>query len=104
MDYSFPVEDPVKYQVTDRKSGEILNLKTFLYPAYFDAKEQEGGLNDGPKNPLDMDEARDLKGIVFFVHGFTDYSGRMAHVGQRFSELGYDFYSMDQRGHGKSDG
>ena len=38
------------------------------------------------------------------MHGFTDYVGRFAHLGQFFSELGYDFYGMDQRGHGKSEG
>lgn len=43
-------------------------------------------------------------GIVFFVHGYTDYSGRYAHVAQMFANRGYDFYALDQRGHGKSEG
>jgi alpha-beta hydrolase superfamily lysophospholipase len=34
-------------------------------------------------------------GIIFYIHGFTDYSARFAHLGKRFSEIGYDFYSMD---------
>jgi alpha-beta hydrolase superfamily lysophospholipase len=46
----------------------------------------------------------EFRGVVFYIHGFTDYIGRFAHVGQEFSKLGYDFYAMDQRGHGKSEG
>lgn len=41
-----------------------------------------------------------FKGVIFLVHGFTDYVGRFAHVAQYLSELGYDFHGMDQRGHG----
>ena len=47
-------------------------------------------------------KSNDYKGIVFFIHGFTDYAERQAHVGKSFSNLGYDFYIMDSRGHGKS--
>ena len=42
--------------------------------------------------------------MVFFIHGWSDYTGRQAHVAQKFSKLGYEFYAMDQRGHGKSEG
>ena len=38
------------------------------------------------------------------MHGFSDYSARFAHVAQKFSSLGYDFYSLDFPGHGKSEG
>lgn len=42
--------------------------------------------------------------MVFYVHGFSDYAGRFAHLAQMFSRAGFDFYSMDVRGHGQSDG
>lgn len=38
------------------------------------------------------------------MHGFVDYSGIYAHHGEIYSKLGYDFYAMDVRGHGKSEG
>ena len=50
------------------------------------------------------DESVEFKGVVFFIHGFTDYVARFAHLAEKFSQLGYDFYGMDQRGHGKSGG
>ena len=46
----------------------------------------------------------EFKGVIFYVHGFGEYVGRFAHVAQCWSEMGYDFFAMDQRGHGKSDG
>ena len=38
------------------------------------------------------------------MHGFTDYSRRNAHLAKKFADDGFDFYSMDYRGHGESDG
>ena len=34
----------------------------------------------------------EYKGIIFMVHGFGDYAERVAHVGKRFSDAGYDFF------------
>ena len=36
------------------------------------------------------------------MHDFGDYMGRYAHIGKAFSNLGYDFYGMDMRGHGNN--
>jgi pimeloyl-ACP methyl ester carboxylesterase len=33
-----------------------------------------------------------------------DYAGRFAHLSKLNAELVYDFFAMDSRGHGKSDG
>ena len=44
------------------------------------------------------------KGILIYAHDFTDYMGRNAHIGKEFATLGYDFYAMDMRGHGNSEG
>lgn len=38
------------------------------------------------------------------MHGYSAYNARYAHVGQVFSQMGYDYYCLDQRGHGKSGG
>ena len=46
----------------------------------------------------------EFRGVLFFIHGFTDHCLRIAHVGAAYSALGYDFYCMDQRGHGRSEG
>mmetsp|Transcript_36784 Transcript_36784/g.56326 ORF Transcript_36784/g.56326 Transcript_36784/m.56326 type:complete len:134 (+) Transcript_36784:164-565(+) len=65
---------------------EQIRLMSYRYPAYHPETD---------KPP---------KGILFYVHGFTDYAGRFAHLGKHFSEEGYDFFAMDSRGHGKSEG
>ena len=44
------------------------------------------------------------QGILFFLHDFADYAGRHTFLAKGFAEAGYDFYTMDMRGHGKSEG
>ena len=41
---------------------------------------------------------------MFYIHGYQEYIERQPHFAQKFSERGYDFYAMDNRGHGKSEG
>ena len=64
----------------------MLNIKNYAYPSAIP--------KDDPK----------YMGVLFFIHGHGDYSERTAHVGEMFSKLGYDFYMMDTRGNGKSEG
>lgn len=64
----------------------LTNLKTYKYPAILRGENTK------------------FQGVILYVHGFTDYVGRFAHLGKFFAEKGYDFYGMDQRGHGKSEG
>ena len=45
-----------------------------------------------------------MKGIVTFLHGYGDYSGRYAYFAKTFAENGYDVHSLDQRGFGLSEG
>lgn len=82
--FSFPVEDPVDMKVMDEENKKEIQLKCYRYP-HANKKHRP-------------------KGIVFYVHGFSDYSARFAHIGRKFSEFGFDFFSQDQRGHGKSQG
>ncbi|TNV76998.1 hypothetical protein FGO68_gene15358 [Halteria grandinella] len=44
------------------------------------------------------------KGIVYFVHGYSEYVGRYGYLAKYFSEAGYDFVGIDQRGFGYSQG
>ncbi|MBR2693647.1 MAG: lysophospholipase [Thermoguttaceae bacterium] len=44
------------------------------------------------------------KGIVFFVHGMVEHSGRYEEWGRFLARHGFDVYAIDQRGHGRSDG
>ena len=44
------------------------------------------------------------QGVVFFLHDFTDYVGRQTFTARQFAGMGYDFYGMDMRGHGMSEG
>lgn len=44
------------------------------------------------------------KAIVILVHGIAEHSGRYAHVAEALVNAGYAVYSLDHRGHGRSDG
>ncbi|MCC6802466.1 MAG: lysophospholipase [Anaerolineae bacterium] len=46
----------------------------------------------------------DPKAIVLLVHGYGEHSGRYAHVVARLVNAGYAVYTLDHRGHGKSEG
>lgn len=76
--------------VTDTQNNQNLKLKNYRYPPYADDQQEN--------------DERPRRGIVFYVHGFSDYNGRFAHLGKKLSDMGYDVYAMDQRGHGKSEG
>jgi len=44
------------------------------------------------------------KGTLYLIHDLGEHSARYAHIGEKFSEKGYDFISFDLRGHGLSGG
>ena len=44
------------------------------------------------------------KGVLLFVHGLNEHSGRYTNPVHYFSPRGYTLYLFDHRGHGKSDG
>lgn len=46
----------------------------------------------------------DSKAAVVIVHGLAEHSGRYAHVAARLNAAGCAVYSLDHRGHGRSDG
>ena len=67
-------------------NSEDLHIQNYMYPAAC-----------GNKDP-------NYKGAILFTHGFTDYGGMWAHVGEMFSKENFDFFMMDSRGHGESEG
>ncbi|KAA3644584.1 MAG: lysophospholipase [Chloroflexi bacterium] len=44
------------------------------------------------------------KANIIIVHGLAEHCGRYKHVGEFFSARGYNVFTYDQRGHGKSEG
>jgi acylglycerol lipase len=44
------------------------------------------------------------KALVVVVHGYGEHSGRYRHVVKALAEAGYGVFTLDHRGHGKSDG
>ena len=44
------------------------------------------------------------KGTICIIHGIGEHQGRYAHVAKFYIENGFQVYSYDQRGHGKSEG
>ena len=86
-DYQWPEVNPVELKVPDVKGKDLyLQIQNYRYPSAYDKDHAE------------------YRGAIFFVHGFVEHSGHHAHHGEIYSKLGYDFYAMDVRGHGKSEG
>ena len=77
--------DPIANEPSTKIKNE-LKIKSYFYPAFHEVKN--------PKTKF--------KGVIFYIHGFTDYTSRYAFVAQVYSKLGYDFFTMDFPGHGKS--
>ena len=46
----------------------------------------------------------DVKGVIQFVHGFGEHTGRYAELAGRFTDKGFAFVIHDQRGHGQTPG
>ena len=44
------------------------------------------------------------KAVVLLVHGYAEHSGRYQHVATRLAAAGYEVWSFDLRGHGRSPG
>jgi acylglycerol lipase len=49
-------------------------------------------------------DAVQIKAVVCLVHGIGEHGMRYAHVAEAFGKEGYAFFTMDLRGHGRSDG
>lgn len=70
-------------------------------PHYDDRFEASDGLNLYEQWWLPQGEST---AVVIVVHGFTEHSGRHARLAEELNRHGYAVYSMDLRGHGKSEG
>ena len=79
----FPEINPIEMVVPAYKARGEVRLASYRYPA-------------DPTGPR--------KGIVQWIHGFGDYSGRYGYLAKQLSEAGYDVVAIDQRGFGNSEG
>lgn len=59
------------------------------------------GLSIYTQNWLPADEP---KAIVLIAHGLGEHSDRYVHVGNALTQRGYGVYTLDHRGHGRSEG
>ena len=91
-DYKFPLLNPIELTVAnsvDRRSPSIFNMATYAYPAYFDdvnaSVKQEWTLDEvlesRASSPSERFTNGSYRGIVFYMHGFSEYVGRFAHLG-----------------------
>jgi acylglycerol lipase len=55
-------------------------------------------------NVQQWNDTKNPKGILFIIHGLGEHQGRYAHVAKFYADHGFQVYSYDQRGHGKSEG
>ncbi len=46
----------------------------------------------------------DPRAVIVLVHGYGEHSGRYRHVAEYLVEAGYAVYTIDHRGHGRSEG
>jgi len=94
----------------------LLALAFLLYP-YSDPKhggqKKEFGPRDGEVfvNPQGLslytkkwDANGSLKAHIFLVHGLHEHSGRYLEVIHELNKEGYDVFTIDLQGHGKSEG
>jgi len=51
-----------------------------------------------------LPEGDEFKGLIFIAHGYAEHSGRYDYVARTLVDAGYAVFSMDHRGHGKSEG
>ena len=49
-------------------------------------------------------ERKDVRGLIYLLHGYAEHSGRYAHVAECFVKSGFIVAALDHRGHGKSAG
>jgi len=49
-------------------------------------------------------ENTEIKGVVFFIHGYGAYCDKTAFWFRMFVENGYEVFAVDQRGFGLSEG
>ena len=59
-----------------------------------------GGINLFTKNYL----IEKPKARILITHGLAEHCERYAHVAEAFNKIGFDVYTFDLRGHGKSEG
>lgn len=45
-----------------------------------------------------------IKGVVILFHGWSAHSDSLVHIGKFFADRGYEAYSFDYIGRGRSDG
>jgi alpha-beta hydrolase superfamily lysophospholipase len=74
----FPQRNPINLEFKGNK------LCTYLYPSCHPEGEK--------------------KGRIIYFHGFSEYGGRYAFFFKQMAEQGYDVYTMDQMGFGRSFG
>jgi len=67
---------------------------------------REGHLNsaDGTRLFYRQWEPDEPKGVLVFVHGVGEHSGRYVHVAERFAGRDFACYAYDYRGHGHAEG
>ncbi|CDW71931.1 UNKNOWN [Stylonychia lemnae] len=79
--FQFPEICPIDYRV--KHKNEEIKIYNVRYPAVNQAER---------------------KGIIHFLHGYGEHAGRYAYFAQYFAKAGYDFFAIDQRGFGRSEG
>ncbi|MEN8162666.1 MAG: lysophospholipase [Acidobacteriota bacterium] len=70
-------------------------------------KHNEGWIKSNDGNKLYWRRSSpdvEPSGVLLFVHGLAEHSGRYSHVMEHFTERGFDCWAFDYRGHGQSPG
>lgn len=81
---------------------EKLNVSTVLK---FDQDFEEVNItSNGEKLNGALFKVKDSKGLVFFCHGNSGNILKQAEAAKFYTDLGFDFFSFDYRGYGKSTG
>ncbi|MGB3465092.1 MAG: lysophospholipase [Cyclobacteriaceae bacterium] len=71
---------------------------------YFEIVTRDGLTLQGKKTSPQFAEGKEPTALLCLVHGFGEHQERYTHVSEALIEEGIIVYTMDLRGHGKSDG
>ena len=80
-----------------------LTPQDFKYP-FLNAEELKIPVEKGIKLHSLWFRKAENKKVVFYLHGYRGNMEKIGLLGEHYNALGFDFFSFDYRGYGKSDG
>lgn len=100
------VENVKEDDIQKKKDKKYIDIKAIQFPEFnpIDLKVKSGDIEYKLANYRYPSQTKDKKGIIFYLHGFGEHCGNYGYFAKYFADQGYDFFGLDQRGFGRSEG